>query len=445
MVFGAGAALKEWLQVWILDWLQHFFEDVKVREISSGGLLELHDLHLRSSLLPPSLPLSLDTGTISRVDVEVSLLKLSMRISVGGVRVRLRPQATPRDAAQAVELAAAAQLEAVQRALEAAETDRERASSRGGGGGGIGGMWEYLLGRLITRIVHNIDLKVEDVAIEMLMEAPAAHDGDAGGAALGLVLDSAHVVTTDSNWHAAADTDSDSTMFKVIELAGLGLYIDPLRSSDGAGSAPAAIASEGGGSSSTAPAQSKAAAAPTKAEVPPASPADSFDEGGDGPRKVRGLPPDQPFEVATWWRNAARSGSGGSGGGCGGGSGGNGDGGGSGDGGSSVGDGAADPAAAARGHRWVLSPLSLAARLKIDTYLLLHAASAPSHSAPADALLRSSLPRRFLFADASCSPVLLATDEWQVRRLLVAPGGSWWLLLMASGCFWLLLMAPDGS
>lgn len=377
MVFGTGQAIKNWLQAWLIDALDRFFVDVDISagDISAGGQLELHDLHLRPSLLPPSVPLTLEVGTIQRVAIEVSLLKLSVKICVSGVRARLVPRAAPVDAADAIEQAAAAQLEAVRRALEA-ERERERSggdgeqrarSSSSGDGIGLGGMFEYMLGRLIARLIHNISLSVDDVAIEMelapppvpsLAAAPPSEQPARAAAVLGLRLQAAHVLTTDSQWRLATDTEDDACMHKVVELIGLALFVEPCVASSAAGAAARASNPPTGAAPAAAGAAPAAAGAadgsmtsryeapppdetprpdetPSPDETPPppieadeaarvvpgapsafarASAAGGTAEGAaaatsSGPRKARGLPPDQPLATSAWWH----SGGGGSG------------------------------------------------------------------------------------------------------------------------------------
>ena len=474
MVFGTGQAIKNWLQAWLIDALDRFFVDVDISagDISAGGQLELHDLHLRPSLLPPSVPLTLEVGTIQRVAIEVSLLKLSVKICVSGVRARLVPRAAPVDAADAIEQAAAAQLEAVRRALEA-ERERERSGGDGeqrarsgstGDGIGLGGMFEYMLGRLIARLIHNISLSVDDVAIEMelapppvpsLAEAPPSEQPARAAAVLGLRLQAAHVLTTDSQWRLATDTEDDACMHKVVELIGLALFVEPCVASSAAGAAARASNPPTGAAPAAAGAAPAAAGAadgsmtsryeapppdetprpdetPSPGETPPppieadeaarvvpgapsafarASAAGGTAEGAaaatsSGPRKARGLPPDQPLTTSAWWHSGGGSGSASSG---------------------EIGFAA---------HRWMLSPLTISARLKLDIRHLLHLKVAPRSTrrstaqprgtpAPTTALppgrqpdrARDGAPEtapRFLVADVCCSPVLLAADEWQV-------------------------------
>jgi hypothetical protein len=465
MVFGTGQAIKNWLQAWLIDALDRFFVDVDISagDISAGGQLELHDLHLRPSLLPPSVPLTLEVGTIQRVAIEVSLLKLSVKICVSGVRARLVPRAAPVDAADAIEQAAAAQLEAVQRALEA-EREREKSGGDGeqrarsgstGDGIGLGGMFEYMLGRLIARLIHNISLSVDDVAIEMelapppvpsLAAAPPSEQPARAAAVLGLRLQAAHVLTTDSQWRLATDTEDDACMHKVVELIGLALFVEPCVASSAAGAAarasnpptgaaPAAAGAADGSVTSTdetprpdeTPSPDETPPPPIEADeaarVVPGAPsafARAIAAGGtaegaaaatsSGPRKARGLPPDQPLTTSAWWHSR--------GGGSGSGSGGGGSG--------SASSGEIGFAA----HRWMLSPLTISARLKLDIRHLLHLKVAPRSTrrstaqprgtpAPTTALPpgRDGAPEtapRFLVADVCCSPVLLAADEWQV-------------------------------
>jgi hypothetical protein len=465
MVFGTGQAIKNWLQAWLIDALDRFFVDVDISagDISAGGQLELHDLHLRPSLLPPSVPLTLEVGTIQRVAIEVSLLKLSVKICVSGVRARLVPRAAPVDAADAIEQAAAAQLEAVRRALEA-ERERERSggdgeqrarSSSSGDGIGLGGMFEYMLGRLIARLIHNISLSVDDVAIEMelapppvpsLAAAPPSEQPARAAAVLGLRLQAAHVLTTDSQWRLATDTEDDACMHKVVELIGLALFVEPCVASSAAGAAarasnpptgaaPAAAGAADGSVTSrdeTPPPDEtpRPDETPSPDETPPppieadeaarvvpgapsafarASAAGGTAEGAaaatsSGPRKARGLPPDQPLTTSAWWHSGSGSASSGE-----------------------IGFAA---------HRWMLSPLTISARLKLDIRHLLHLKVAPRSTrrstaqprgtpAPTTALppgrqpdrARDGAPEtapRFLVADVCCSPVLLAADEWQV-------------------------------
>lgn len=458
MVFGTGQAIKNWLQAWLIDALDRFFVDVDISagDISAGGQLELHDLHLRPSLLPPSVPLTLEVGTIQRVAIEVSLLKLSVKICVSGVRARLVPRAAPVDAADAIEQAAAAQLEAVRRALEA-ERERERSggdgeqrarSSSSGDGIGLAGMFEYMLGRLIARLIHNISLSVDDVAIEMelapppvpsLAAAPPSEQPARAAAVLGLRLQAAHVLTTDSQWRPATDTEDDACMHKVVELIGLALFVEPCVASSAAGAAarasnpptgaaPAAAGAADGSVTST-DETPRPDETPSPDETPPppieadeaarvvpgapsafarASAAGGTAEGAaaatsSGPRKARGLPPDQPLTTSAWWHSRG----GGSG---------------------SASSGEIGFAA----HRWMLSPLTISARLKLDIRHLLHLKVAPRSTAqprgtpaPTTALppgrptdrARDGAPEtapRFLVADVCCSPVLLAADEWQV-------------------------------
>jgi len=464
MVFGTGQAIKNWLQAWLIDALDRFFVDVDISagDISAGGQLELHDLHLRPSLLPPSVPLTLEVGTIQRVAIEVSLLKLSVKICVSGVRARLVPRAAPVDAADAIEQAAAAQLEAVRRALEA-ERERERSggdgeqrarSSSSGDGIGLGGMFEYMLGRLIARLIHNISLSVDDVAIEMelapppvpsLAAAPPSEQPAWAAAVLGLRLQAAHVLTTDSQWRLATDTEDDACMHKVVELIGLALFVEPCVASSAAGAAARASNPPTGAAPAAAGAAPAAAGAadgsmtsryeapppdetprPDEAPPPPieadeaarvvpgapsafarASAAGGTAEGAaaatsSGPRKARGLPPDQPLTTSAWWHSGGGSASASSG---------------------EIGFAA---------HRWMLSPLTISARLKLDIRHLLHLKVAPRSTAqprgtpaPTTALppgrptdrARDGAPEtapRFLVADVCCSPVLLAADEWQV-------------------------------
>jgi len=462
MVFGTGQAIKNWLQAWLIDALDRFFVDVDISagDISAGGQLELHDLHLRPSLLPPSVPLTLEVGTIQRVAIEVSLLKLSVKICVSGVRARLVPRAAPVDAADAIEQAAAAQLEAVQRALEA-EREREKSGGDGeqrarsgstGDGIGLGGMFEYMLGRLIARLIHNISLSVDDVAIEMelapppvpsLAAAPPSEQPARAAAVLGLRLQAAHVLTTDSQWRPATDTEDDACMHKVVELIGLALFVEPCVASSAAGAAarasnpptgaapaaagaaPAAAGAADGSVTSTdetprpdeTPSPDETPPPPIEADeaarVVPGAPsafARAIAAGGtaegaaaatsSGPRKARGLPPDQPLTTSAWWHSGSGSASSGE-----------------------IGFAA---------HRWMLSPLTISARLKLDIRHLLHLKVAPRSTAqprgmpaPTTALpsgrqpdrARDGAPEtapRFLVADVCCSPVLLAADEWQV-------------------------------
>ena len=470
MVFGTGQAIKNWLQAWLIDALDRFFVDVDISagDISAGGQLELHDLHLRPSLLPPSVPLTLEVGTIQRVAIEVSLLKLSVKICVSGVRARLVPRAAPVDAADAIEQAAAAQLEAVRRALEA-ERERERSggdgeqlarSSSSGDGIGLGGMFEYMLGRLIARLIHNISLSVDDVAIEMelappsvpsLAAAPPSEQPARAAAVLGLRLQAAHVLTTDSQWRLATDTEDDACMHKVVELIGLALFVEPCVASSAAGAAarasnpptgaaPAAAGAADGSMTSRyeapppdetprpdeTPSPDETPPPPIEADeaarVVPGAPsafARAIAAGGtaegaaaatsSGPRKARGLPPDQPLTTSAWWHSGGGSGSGGGGS-------------------ASASSGEIGFAA----HRWMLSPLTISARLKLDIRHLLHLKVAPRSTAqprgmpaPTTALpsgrqpdrARDGAPEtapRFLVADVCCSPVLLAADEWQV-------------------------------
>jgi uncharacterized membrane protein YgcG len=470
MVFGTGQAIKNWLQAWLIDALDRFFVDVDISagDISAGGQLELHDLHLRPSLLPPSVPLTLEVGTIQRVAIEVSLLKLSVKICVSGVRARLVPRAAPVDAADAIEQAAAAQLEAVRRALEA-ERERERSggdgeqrarSSSSGDGIGLAGMFEYMLGRLIARLIHNISLSVDDVAIEMelapppvpsLAAAPPSEQPARAAAVLGLRLQAAHVLTTDSHWRPATDTEDDACMHKVVELIGLALFVEPCVASSAAGAAarasnpptgaaPAAAGAADGSVTSTdetprpdeTPSPDETPPPPIEADeaarVVPGAPsafARAIAAGGtaegaaaatsSGPRKARGLPPDQPLTTSAWWHSR---------------------GGGSGGGGSGSGGGGSGSASSGEigfaAHRWMLSPLTISARLKLDIRHLLHLKVAPRSTAqprgtpaPTTALppgrptdrARDGAPEtapRFLVADVCCSPVLLAADEWQV-------------------------------
>ena len=467
MVFGTGQAIKNWLQAWLIDALDRFFVDIDISagDISAGGQLELHDLHLRPSLLPPSVPLTLEVGTIQRVAIEVSLLKLSVKICVSGVRARLVPRAAPVDAADALEQAAAAQLEAVKRTLEA-ERERERSggdgeqrarSSSSGDGSGLGGMFEYVLGRLIARLIHNISLSVDDVAIEMELAPPpvpslaaaAPSEQPAQAAAvLGLRLQAAHVLTTDSQWRLAADTEDDACMHKVVELIGLAIFVDePCVANSAAGAAArtsnpptgAAAAGDVNGPSETSRDETSIPdetpildETPITDEAPP-PPADADEaarvvlgvpsafarasaggtaEGATarGPRKARGLPPDQPPSTSAWWHR------GGSGSGSGSGSGGSGS--------SEIGE------IGFAAHRWLLSPLTISARVKLNIRQLLrvapHSAAqprgtpprapAPPHGRQPDRA-RDGAPEtapRFLVADVCCSPVLLAADESQV-------------------------------
>ena len=482
MVFGTGQAIKNWLQAWLIDALDRFFVDVDISagDISAGGQLELHDLHLRPSLLPPSVPLTLEVGTIQRVAIEVSLLKLSVKICVSGVRARLVPRAAPVDAADAIEQAATAQLEAVRRALEA-EREREKSGGDGeqrarsgstGDGIGLGGMFEYMLGRLIARLIHNISLSVDDVAIEMelapapvpsLAAAPPSEQPARAAAVLGLRLQAVHVLTTDSQWRLATDTEDDACMHKVVELIGLALFVEPCvaSSADGAaarasnpptGAAPAAAGAADGSVTSRDETPSPDETPPDETPPPPIE-ADEADEavrvvpgapsafartsaggtaegagfrqvaGGiaegataataSGPRKARGLPPDQPLTTSAWWHSR---------------------GGGSGGGSSGSGSGSGDEIGEIGfvSHRWLLSPLTISARLKLDIRHLLHLKVAPRSSAqprgtpaPNTALPPGRQPDRarygapdtaprFLVADVCCSPVLLAADEWQV-------------------------------
>jgi hypothetical protein len=321
-------------------------------------------------------------------------------------------------------------------------------------------MFEYMLGRLIARLIHNISLSVDDVAIEMelapppvpsLAAAPPSEQPAWAAAVLGLRLQAAHVLTTDSQWRLATDTEDDACMHKVVELIGLALFVEPCVASSAAGAAarasnpptgaaPAAAGAADGSVTSRdeAPPPDETPRpdeTPSPDETPPppieadeaarvvpgapsafarASAAGGTAEGAaaatsSGPRKARGLPPDQPLTTSAWWHSGGGSGSGGGGGG-------------------SASSGEIGFAA----HRWMLSPLTISARLKLDIRHLLHLKVAPRSTAqprgtpaPTTALppgrqpdrARDGAPEtapRFLVADVCCSPVLLAADEWQV-------------------------------
>ena len=535
-----GDAIRRWLENTIRNWLTTIFEEDAIAslpalDILTSGRLELHGLKLRAGLLPVGLPVQLQQAHVSKLTFTVSLLKLRVRVSVDGVMVQMRLHEPPTNIADAVERVGAAHVEAVEQALEEAAARLNGGSSASsssggsssgskqqqGGGGGGGGLLDYLLSRVISRVINNVEVKLSNVRCELITPPPnaskpvrqlpatsavrlaaARFDRRASSAAagsgrrydwrMGVQLGSARLTGTNMRWRRALNKQGGVVTRKALEIEGLGVYCEPIlplpapSAPSAAPAAPTAAAAavfdldaslfrsdlaegeppeveaegfdpdvgdatDGGGGSGDEPssgdddddddevedddddddagvAAAPYAAAPGAARSRArtrARRASSAANGGGGRSAQKGstshadddaglparAPPcEQPAQTGEWW-TAVATGS------------------------------AAAPAASSspshssdastEEHRWLLAPINVSARARIDLSLFFphhHQHARPGGAAASEARprrftrdLHTDHPRpRFLCLDVSLSPVLAAIDEAQLTAIIGA-------------------------
>ena len=125
----------------------------------SGGQVQLENLVLKPIILPGELPVALEAGVIGRVALEVPLLRLlsrPIRLRLEDVTLVLRTDQPSLDHAAVLGRVGHERVQAIVDALKA----EEDAGRSAGLVERLFGVETGLVGRLLTRIVHNVEVQL---------------------------------------------------------------------------------------------------------------------------------------------------------------------------------------------------------------------------------------------------------------------------------------------
>ena len=237
-------AIRHWLENWFTELLSSVFDDVCSLDLTSGEL-RLHALNFRTDLFPPYAPVVLHARPgARRVRCAISLLNLSINLSIDGVELRLRMRAPPTTEADAINAVGEAQLAAVGAALADAAAAKARKMAREAESGGL---LDYLLGRLIARVLRNINVRCSDASVRLegvrggvssrssspMGRRSTTRRADAGSGSsqqwvVGASVQSLRLLGTDSTWRLALAREGEALTHKVVEVEGFGVYCEPM-------------------------------------------------------------------------------------------------------------------------------------------------------------------------------------------------------------------------
>ena len=168
--------LSKFLEPYLQNVLAEYVEGTFTLDLSKD--IQLEKLQLKPSLVPDGVPLALECGLIGRLRIELPLLRIlsrPVRVVVEDVTLVLRIERQASDDSQVLDELAADKVAAVLAAMSAGAPAAADAasSSSGGGGGGLAGL-RQMLGRMATRVLHNVEFEISRVHVRVLPPRPVA-------------------------------------------------------------------------------------------------------------------------------------------------------------------------------------------------------------------------------------------------------------------------------